>query len=137
MRVTQWRIKGRGPGDPPHPLFLDQTDAILFFGDLPPPAPLSQGAVKYYATYGFGDHLRQQEPISNLTAGIRLWRDSDHSELSFSCLIQEYYWKSNSLLKISVSYNKQTHVVEYSELRCKQWVVLLAKVRRPVPSIDA
>ena len=137
MGVKEWRIQRRGPGGPPHPLFLDQTDAILFFGDPPPPAPLSQGAVKYHATYGFGDHLRQQEPISNLTAGIRLWRDSDHSQLSFSCLIQEYYWKSNSLLKISVSYNKQTHVVEYSELRCKQWVVLLAKVRRPVPSIDA
>ena len=118
MGVKEWRIQRRGPGGPP-------------------PAPLSQGAVKYYATYGFGDHLRQQEPISNLTAGIKLWRDSDHSELSFSCLIQEYYWKSNSLLKISVSYNKQTHVVEYSELRCKQWVCLLAKVRRPVPSIDA
>ena len=127
MGVKQWRIQRGGPGDPPHPLFLDQTDAILFFGA--PPAPLSRGAVKYYATYGFGDHLRQQEPISNLTAGIRLWRDSDHSELSFSCLIQEYYWKRNLLLKISASYNKQTHVVEYSELRCKQWVVLLVLVR--------
>ena len=85
--------------------------------------------MKYYATYGFGDHLRQQEPISNLTTGIRLWRDLDHSELSFSCLIQEYYWKRNLLLKISVSYNKQTHVVKYSELRRKQWVVLLVLVR--------
>ena len=90
MGVKEWRIQRRGPGGPPHPLFLDQTDAILFFWRPPPPAPLSQGAVKYYATYGFGDHLRQQEPISTLTAGIRLWRDSDHSELSFSCLIQEY-----------------------------------------------
>ena len=35
-----------------------------------------------------GDHLRQQEPISNLTAGIRLWRDSDHSEL---CQFQLFY----------------------------------------------
>ena len=125
------RIQERGPGGPRHPLFLDQTKAILFFWRPHPlpPAPLSQGGVKYYATYGFGDHLRQQEPISNLTAGIRLWRDLDHSELSFSCLIQEYYWKRNLLLKISVSYNKQTHVVKYSELRCKQWVVLLVLVR--------
>ena len=82
-----------GPGGPRHPLFLDQTEAKLFLespppSPRPPPAPLSQGGVKYYATYGFGDHLRQQEPISNLTAGIRLWRDSDHSEL---CQFQLFY----------------------------------------------
>ena len=56
-----------GPGGPRHPLFLDQTEAKLFLETPPPsppppppPAPLSQGGVKYYATYGFGDH---QEPI--------------------------------------------------------------------------
>ena len=51
---------GEGPGGPRHPLFLDQTEAKLFLETTPPPPPLSQGGVKYYATYGFGD---DQEPI--------------------------------------------------------------------------
>ena len=44
MNKAQWRIQGRGQGDVPPPLFLDQTEARgaekNFFGD---PPPLSQG----------------------------------------------------------------------------------------------
>ena len=54
----QWRIKGRGPGSSPPPLFLDQTEARraekkifetglpLYLGvwkTAPPPPPLSEG----------------------------------------------------------------------------------------------
>ena len=41
MNKAQWRIQGRGQGDVPPPLFLDQTEARgaekNFFGDPPPP----------------------------------------------------------------------------------------------------
>ena len=40
MNKAQWRIQGRGQGDVPPPLFLDQTEARgaekNFFGDPPP-----------------------------------------------------------------------------------------------------
>ena len=43
----QWRIQGRGPGGPGPPLFFDQNETRRaeknFFGDRPPPRPLSQG----------------------------------------------------------------------------------------------
>ena len=41
--LIQWRIQGRGPGDPPLPLSLDQTEARraekMFLEDRPPPPP--------------------------------------------------------------------------------------------------
>ena len=46
LSFIQWRIQGRGPGGPGHPLFLDQTETRraekFFFGDRLPP-PLSKG----------------------------------------------------------------------------------------------
>ena len=64
-RTLKWERSSGGSRGPRNPLFLDQTEAKLFLETPPPyppppPAPLSQGGVKYYATYGLGDH---QEPI--------------------------------------------------------------------------
>ena len=43
MRLIQWRIPGRGPGDPGPPLCLDKTEAPraekMFLGVRPPPHP--------------------------------------------------------------------------------------------------
>ena len=43
----QWRIQGRDPGGPGHPLFLDQTETRraekIFLRPGPPPPLLSQG----------------------------------------------------------------------------------------------
>ena len=41
IKLLQWRIQGKGPGDPGPPLFFDQNevrrDKTNFFGDRPPP----------------------------------------------------------------------------------------------------